>query len=330
MEDLLTGALLSASLHRILAGVSLLLLVLSVTLFATLMLLPLRGSPPNVSLTSDAEDPLSFFGELIRPHSVLALSTHAVRSMATRSTSEAPHSAPHFELGRGLHHPLPDSFAHLCVSSNGSSPGKIILLNIPAASSPCYLHSPPPPSTSLATRLTDASRAAGGNLQAASKGIQSLVTEIASSVGLGFNPSSPSSSQTYLASLKSSDLLEKLRLTSAQGLASRLGVSSGRAEEFTVLLDEYQERAKIWAEGGARYAGWAGAVGGAVGVYLLVLGVVGLLGVFTTPLSKRAKKDGKGKAAEVTDVSPTSTPIPKPVRNLRPHDAAPNAPLTPL
>lgn len=194
----------------------------------------------------------------------------------------------------------------------------------------CYCLSPPPPSTSLAIRLTDASRAAGGNLQAASKGIQSLVTEIASS--LGFNPSSlsSSSSQTYLASLKSSDLLEKLRLTSAQGLASRLGVSSGRAEEFTVLLDEYQERAKIWAEGGARYAGWAGAVGGAVGVYLLVLGIVGLLGVFTTPLSKRAKKDGKEKATGLTSAASTSTPIPKPVRNLRPHDAAPNAPLTPL
>lgn len=62
--DILTGYFLSATPHRILAGVSALLLVLSVTLFATLMLLPLRGSPPNVSSASDSRASLSFLGEL--------------------------------------------------------------------------------------------------------------------------------------------------------------------------------------------------------------------------------------------------------------------------
>ncbi|KAN0060810.1 hypothetical protein ACQY0O_007469 [Thecaphora frezii] len=157
------------------------------------------------------------------------------------------------------------------------------------------LGAPAPPAISLSTRLTQAATTAGSNLNSASRGVQQLASEAAKSIGLA-SSSGASASSKYLdtlfsrspnAAASSQWLLDTLHLDSLESLASRLGVSSNRADELSNAFTQLSSRAEEWAQGNVKAIGWTGALLASAGVYLLLFGFVGLLGFLAPDRASR-------------------------------------------
>jgi hypothetical protein len=123
--------------------------------------------------------------------------------------------------------------------------------------------------------LLEAANAAGGNLQKAASGIQSLLSDAARSLGIG------SSTSSFSSDLDVSSLLRALRLPDGEALAGKLGVSKDHTKELVSTLERYQHRAQAWKEGNVSVLGWTGALIGSTSAFTLMFGIVGLFGLFT-------------------------------------------------
>lgn len=141
------------------------------------------------------------------------------------------------------------------------------------------LCAPSPPSAALSQRLLEAAKATGGNLQKASTGIQSILSDAARSIGLG-------SSGT---DLDTSSLLKAFRLPDGEALAARLGVGKDHTKDFISTLERYQIRAQAWKENNVSVLGWTGALLGSASAYTLMFGIVGLFGLIT-PRNAKTKR----------------------------------------
>lgn len=141
------------------------------------------------------------------------------------------------------------------------------------------LCAPSPPSPALSQRLLEAAKAAGGNLQKASSGIQLLLSDAARSMGIG-------SSNT---DLDTSSLLKAFRLPDGEALAGRLGVSKDHAKVLISTLERYQTRAQAWKENNVSVLGWTGALLGSASAYTFMFGIVGLFGLIS-PRNAKPKR----------------------------------------
>lgn len=107
------------------------------------------------------------------------------------------------------------------------------------------LGAPPPPSLSLANRISQA----------------------AAHIGLTTTTTQTTPPATASAS-------------SIEALMSRFNLSPTQSTAFTSYLATLSNRADAWAANNIRTIGWTGALAGSTGSYLLIFGSVGLLGFF--------------------------------------------------
>jgi hypothetical protein len=140
--------------------------------------------------------------------------------------------------------------------------------------------SPLPPSAAISQRLLEAANAAGGNLQKASSGVQTLLSDAARRIGIN-SASSSTSNSIFASNMDVSSILKTLHLPDGEALARSLGVKRDHTNELLSTLERYQSRAQAWKEGNVSVLGWTGAVIGSTSAFTLMFGIVGLFGLFT-------------------------------------------------